>query len=270
VVERHRSRAGGVLRGVAEASGSFGTDQPGYSAQSPGTHGEVWTYPSAADLRRLAARGHQLLRLAFTWERVQPRLRSPLDEVGLDRLRAAVSAAHAAGLQVLLDLRSYGRYRVAADDGSVEELVLGSRQLPAGALSDVWRRLAAAFRDVPGVWGYGLMNEPHDLGGPCGGARRWEQVSAHVVGALREVDSRTTVVVGGSSWSHTRGWSGTHPRPWIERTFEPVRTRRTSTTTRTPTGCTRSPMPLSCDRLAPRVSQGTARPRSHDADPAVT
>jgi len=118
--------------------------------------------------------------------------------------------------------------------------------------------------------GYGLMNEPHDLGGPCGGARRWEQVSAHVVGALREVDSRTTVVVGGSSWSHTRGWSGTHPRPWIERTFEPVRTRRTSTTTRTPTGCTRSPMPLSCDRLAPRVSQGTARPRSHDADPAVT
>jgi hypothetical protein len=223
VVERHRSRPGGVLRGVAEASGSFGTDQPGYSSQSPGTYGETWTYPSAAELRRLADRGHQLVRLAFTWERVQPRLRSPLDEMGLDRLRTAVTAAHAAGLQVLLDLHSYGRYRVAADDGSVRELVLGGRGLPGAALADVWRRLATAFRDVPGVWGYGLMNEPHDLGGPRGGARRWERASAEAARAVREVDHETTVVVGGSSWSHTRGWSSTHPRPWIEQTFAPVR-----------------------------------------------
>jgi hypothetical protein len=73
------------------------------------------------------------------------------------------------------------------------------------------------------VWGYGLLNEPNNLGGPRDGARRWEKVSAQAVRALRQVDQETTVVVGGSSWSHTRGWSRTHPRPWIERTFAPVR-----------------------------------------------
>ena len=98
VVERHRSRRGAVLRGVVEASGSFAADQPGYSAQSPGTYGEDWTYPGrcrpAAACRSRAPAGPARIHLGAG--AAAPAVK-PLDEVGLDRLRAAVTAAHRPG-----------------------------------------------------------------------------------------------------------------------------------------------------------------------------
>ena len=215
VVQRHGG-PGRTLRGIAEASASFGTDDEDYSAQQPGTYGQAYTYPSARSLAYLAGRGHRLVRIAFSWERVQPRPHGPLSRVELSRLLEAVRNARAAGLDVLLDLHSYGRFRVTTDDGRVDELVLGTDALPAAALADVWRRLASVFRSEHGIWGYGLMNEPHDLPGPRSGAPTWERASQQAVDAVRAVDSRTQVIVAGTAWSRAADWKRTHPRPWID------------------------------------------------------
>lgn len=215
VVERHSgtSRYG---RGVAEASASFGTEAEGYSAQQPGRYGRDYSFPSAASLDYLAERGHRLVRLAFTWERIQPRPHGPLSHVELSRLLETVRNARAAGLDVVLDLHSYGRFRVTTDEGRVDELVLGTDALPAAALADVWRRLATVFRREDGIWGYGLMNEPHDLPGPRNGAHTWERASQAAVDAVRAVDARTQVVVAGAGWSRAADWTRTHPQPWID------------------------------------------------------
>ena len=214
VVERHAA-AGEPARGVADAGGAFGAEAAGYSAEQPGVYGEAYAYPTPRSMAFLARRGLSLLRVAFTWERIQPRLGGPLSDAELTRLRSTVRSAHAAGLSVVLDLHNFGRYRVASPDGSVDERVLGSPELPASDLADVWRRLAEAFKGEPGIWGYGLMNEPHDLPGPRGGAATWEQASQRAVDAIRGVDDRTQLLVAGASWSRVADWTTTHPRAWI-------------------------------------------------------
>lgn len=214
VVEAHLQGARGN-RGIAEAGGGFGTEGGGYSAQQPGKYGTDYAYPSARSLRFLARRGLSLVRLSFSWERIQPGLHGPLSDEELGRLRSTVAAAHAAGLRVVLDLHNYGRYRTVASDGSVLERVLGTPELPASDLADVWRRLTEAFKGEPGIWGYGLMNEPHDLPGPRAGADTWEQASQEAVDAIRGVGDRTQVLVAGMQWSRVAGWASTHPRPWI-------------------------------------------------------
>ena len=222
VVERHTGSAA-APGGVADPGGSFGADLGSYSAQQPGAYGQAYAYPSRASFDYLAARGLRLVRLAFTWERIQPALNAPLSPTELGRLRAAVQAAHAAGLAVVLDLHSYARYRIARPDGKVEEEVLGSPQLPSADLADVWRRLALAFRSAPGIWGYGLMNEPHDLPGARGGASTWETASQQAVDAIRATSDPTQVLVAGASWSKVADWPATHPRAWIHDPIGAVR-----------------------------------------------
>lgn len=212
-----------AFRGVSDGSGSFGTDLPGYSAERPGTYGRDYSYPGPRSLGYLAARGVRTVRLAFTWERVQPEPGGELSATEVQRLRHVVGSARRAGVDVLLDLHSYGRYRVAGPDGTARELVLGTDELPPTALADVWRRLAVAFSREDGVAGYGLMNEPHDLPGPRGGAAVWEQASQLAVQAVRETDRETPVMVASATWSRISDWAVTHPKPWIDDSADAVR-----------------------------------------------
>ena len=61
-------------------------------------------------------------------------------------------------------------------------LSLGSAQLPTSALADFWARTAQATRNLPGLLGYDLMNEPVRLAGrgrtPSGSGRSAAQQSA--------------------------------------------------------------------------------------------
>lgn len=227
VVERHLSQGG--ARGVSLADGSFGAtfdddDKNGagaraYSNRSPGTYGVDYLYPSADFLRFVAGRGIRSVRLAFTWERLQPVLGGPLDPVELGRLRATVAAAATAGLSVDLDLHNYGRFAQGLPGGKRRMLLLGSEELPASSLSDVWTRLATAFNGNTAVSGYGLMNEPHDL---PGGAAGWEAASTAAAVAIRRVDTRTPLYVGGYAHSGVSTWVQEHPRPWIDPALWPV------------------------------------------------
>jgi hypothetical protein len=216
VVTAHPSTAL-YLRGVNDADGAFGAEAATYSNTRPGRDGTDYRYDSAASFRYLADHGVRLVRLAFTWERIQPRLAGSLDAREVGRLRAAVVAAHAVGLEVVLDLHNSGGYHVATG-GAVRRVALGSPELPAIDLVDVWTRLSTAFRGVSGIAGYDLMNEPHDLPGPAdgrGGATTWERVSQQTVSALRAHGDRTTVVVEGYAYASVAGWDGMQPRPWI-------------------------------------------------------
>lgn len=200
--------------GVNLAGAEFGTEAPGYSNASPGTHGEDYVFPSEETLRWFTDRGLKVLRLPLAWERLQPEPGGPLDPVHAQRVLEFLDLARMFEGRVVLDLHAYGRYRVAAGD-VVHELVVGDpleRGLEAGHLADFWLRLAARVHDHPALLAYGLMNEPHDMGDAD-----WHATSSAVVQALRDAGDRNWIWVAGDGWSKASEWGIRNPdRPWID------------------------------------------------------
>ena len=181
-----RARQTGIQvghRGVNLSGAEFAHD----ALHLPGVADKDYRYPTAADLRYVAGRGHRMVRLPIRWERIQPTLLGPLHPAELHRLTKALDDARSAGLKVLVDLHNYARFiRSAAQGGAT--LVLGDGRLTNAHLVDLWSRLSGALRGRAGLLGYGLMNEPHNL-----------------PGARSAVAQATTV------WSFDRGtvpWSG--------------------------------------------------------------
>jgi len=208
VVERRPPHR--LLTGVSVAGGEFGTESASFSNAAPGIYGQAYRYEPAETFEYLAERGLALVRLPFRWERVQPRLGDALDSAEVSRIATTVARAHAAGLEVVLDLHNYGEYRTA--DGPLR---LGG-EISDAQFADTWRRLAVAFGDVPGIAGYGLMNEPAQVQSREQRAERsWESASQAAVSAIRATGDRRTVFVSGYPWGSVHDWPSHHPRPWI-------------------------------------------------------
>lgn len=149
------SGAARYTRGVNLAGAEFAAD----AAHLPGTYATDYAYPAAAEIQAMAARGHKIVRVPFRWERIQPTRGAALNSTELGRLHAVVDAARTAGLRVVLDVHNFARYIPSGG----AELVLGTSSLPVSDLVDLWTRLSASFVNDPGIYAYGLMNEPHDL-----------------------------------------------------------------------------------------------------------
>ncbi|MFL6691320.1 MAG: glycoside hydrolase family 5 protein [Ramlibacter sp.] len=145
--------------------------------------------------------------------------------------------AHAAvGATCILDLHNYCRYRDFryAADGSVPGLQKGQTALhspytenPAGVqerifslapnatltqahFADFWTRAAQRWKDHPGLAGWGLMNEPHDL--PAAGSTEptegrgedlaiWPAYARAGVAAIRKVERKLPIYVASNQWS---------------------------------------------------------------------
>jgi hypothetical protein len=219
VVERHGTSAG-YARGVVVATGSFGASDTSatFSSANPGRFGQEYTYETAAGYTYLASRGTRLVRLTFSWERLQPVPFGPLDGEELGRLRVAIDQAGQSGLSVLLDLHSYGVFSAGtAPTGPIRRLPLGSADLPTTALAAFWTQLASATADEPAVVAYGLMNEPTRLAAKGhDGALIWERAAQESVAAIRATGSSRVIAVSGYAQMSPAQWGRMHPRAWID------------------------------------------------------
>ncbi|WP_295771605.1 glycoside hydrolase family 5 protein [uncultured Mucilaginibacter sp.] len=175
--------------GVNLAGAEFGNTYPG-------TINQHYGYPTAADLDYFKSKGLMLIRFPFRWERIQRSLYAELDVTELARMKTFVDAAKARNMFVLLDMHNYCRRKV----GDVFEEI-GSTAVPLESVGDAWAKLAAAFKGYDNIWGYGIMNEPYGLT-----KLTWFNIAQSIITKIRAVDNKTTIVVGGDSFSSASRW----------------------------------------------------------------
>lgn len=173
--------------GVTISGGEFGEDK------LPGTIFRDYMYPSdVAAQQYFHGHGQTLIRVPFRWERVQRDPLGPLTQADISSLRSTLNAAQQAEQLVILDMHNYGR---------LYDKPLTTAD--AGKFADVWSRIAREFQGHPALFGYELMNEPHDL--PEGDAG-WAALAQAGTDAIRREDSKAWVLVPGYGWQTARFW----------------------------------------------------------------
>jgi len=187
------------------AGAEFGTDRAGFSSRSPGVHGRDYKWPGGTTLEYFYSRGVRHVRVPFRWERLQPRLGESLEAQELGRLWAFLESARRHGVGVMLDLHNFGRY-VSYEVTGVHERIVDadrghSRAVTREHLADLWARISSELKGHPAIVGYGLMNEPHDMGNSS-----WRLTSQHVLDVLRARQDYTTLYVCGDGWSKAHEW----------------------------------------------------------------
>lgn len=206
----------GARRGVSLCGAEFAAERADFSNENPGIVGRDYAYNSERTVAYFCDQGLGLIRLPFRWERIQPRLGQPLDDAELKRLKTAVEWVRKHDGEAILDVHNYGRYCVLRR-GKKHECVIDQRVGGAVVVSrhhfaDLWRRLAQVFRDEPAVYGYGLMNEPHDMG-----ASDWQAISQAAVDAVRGEKDHKLILVAGDGWSNAHRFAEVNgARAWIK------------------------------------------------------
>jgi len=163
-----------------------------------GTLGTDYVYPADSSRNSyFASKGLRLARLPITWERLQREAYAPLSANDVAGIRSVLDTSAAAGQKVIIDLHNYRRY-------------YGSPLTVADApkLANFWQQLAAALRGHPGLYGYELMDEPHDL--PDGGVG-WAAIAQFAANGVRQSDTSAWVLVPGYGWQTTTFWASDNP-----------------------------------------------------------
>jgi endoglucanase len=167
------------------------------------------------ELDYFKSKGLTAFRIGFRWERIQHSLYGDFDSTYAGYVDALVNAAAKRGLKILLDPHQTvyleypgttvtGYYDVASNT----TFVLGSAQLPYSAFADLWTKLAKRYKGNPGVYGYGLINEPHKMDIPgMTGVENWKQAAQAAINAIRAVDQNTPILVAGYHYGGAFEWA---------------------------------------------------------------
>src|SRR5262249_19199628 len=166
----------------------------------PGVPGKDYTYNSERTVAYFSDLGISLFRLPIRWERIQPRLGQPLDERELDRIKEVISWVRKHHGQLIIDIHNYGRYAVSKGGRKyecvIDEGIRERAPVTRSDFADLWRRLSQVFRENAAVDGYGLMNEPHDMG-----TSDWKIISQAAVDEIRATGDNKRILVAGDGWS---------------------------------------------------------------------
>lgn len=157
----------------------------------PGIYEEHYIYPNQGEVDYFQAKGMNIMRLPFRWERLQRSLNAAFDSTEFNRLNTFVTQTTAKGMKVLLDPHNYARY-----NGNL----IGSAQVPNSAFADFWRRLADVYKDNPNVL-FGLMNEPHTMS-----TEQWISAANAAAAAIRSTGATNTIFVPGNAWTGAHSW----------------------------------------------------------------
>ena len=158
----------------------------------PGIYNTNYVYPSQSEINYFASKGMTVIRVPFSWERMQPTVNGALDTAELARLDAVVNMCTAKGMSTVLDPHNYGAYR------NITVGVPGGH--PNTMFADFWKKMAAHYLNNPKVI-LGLMNEPI---GPSMTAATWLASAQAAINAIRQTGSKHLILVPSTYWDHPK------------------------------------------------------------------
>jgi fibronectin type 3 domain-containing protein len=203
--------AGILMIGGAKPSAAYlrGVNMSGLEfnpAAIPGVLNGDFTANSEPDYTYFGNKGLTLIRVPFLWERVQPTLNGALATAYIGYIDNHIAWAKLHGCKVILDLHNYGRY-----NGNV---INGGTGVTRANFNDVWVKLSTRYKTETGVYAYGLMNEPHDMG-----TSDWKGTSDSCVDAIRANGDTKLIMVAGEDWSSAERWATSNgSTSWISDT----------------------------------------------------
>ena len=169
--------------GVNLAGADFGTDLPG-------EFGTDYIYPIRDEIDYFTAKGMNIFRLPFLWERLQNDQNGPLNQDELQRIKDFVNYAASKQAMVILDPHNSARYygEIIGIDGDFSAL-------PLAAFEDFWTKLANQFKNNNNVI-FGLMNEPHDMP-----TELWLDDANAAISAIRTTGTKNLILVPGNAYT---------------------------------------------------------------------
>ena len=161
-----------------------------------GRFNKDYYYPTTDELDYWHSKGLTLIRLPFKWERIQRKLYGELNREEIDYIKFLLAEADKRGMQILIDMHNYGRRK---DDG--KDRIIGD-SLSIDHFASAWGLISKELKDCKGLYGYGLINEPHDMLE----STPWTEIAQAAIDTIRRYDTRTAIVVGGNHWSSAERW----------------------------------------------------------------
>ena len=160
-------------------------------------------------------------------------------------ITGVLDAHAAAGIQCIVDCHNSCRYQdfrfqgdgavsgltvppnalmrpYTTDKSQVQERIFSlapGATLTQSNFNDFWTRVATKWQGHPGLAGYGLMNEPHDMPRPGQIVEStdgedltiWPTYAKAAINAIRAVDAATPIYVGGNGWGSAMGMATLNP-----------------------------------------------------------
>lgn len=161
-----------------------------------GRFNKDYYYPTTDELDYWHSKGLTLIRLPFKWERIQRKLYGELNREEIDYIKFLLAEADKRGMQILIDMHNYGRRK---DDG--KDRIIGD-SLSIDHFASAWGLISKELKDCKGLYGYGLINEPHDMLE----STPWTEIAQAAIDTIRRYDAKTAIVVGGNHWSSAERW----------------------------------------------------------------
>lgn len=178
----------------------------------PGVYGYDYIYPSTDEMQYFFDQGATSIRIPLLWERIQRELYSPLNKQEISRLDLIVKYITERKKHLIIDLHNYARYKGK---------LIGEKNVPLKAFSDLWRRFARRYGKNPNVI-FGIMNEPHGMT-----TEQWLKAANTALYAIRQAGATNLVLVPGNAWSGAHSWEadwyGTPNALVMPRLIDPLR-----------------------------------------------
>lgn len=202
----------GYMFGFEKTNSYWMIDQMFCQLVGPDATADFWQafkdrYVTRQDIAYISSTGCNTVRLPFNYK-----LFTDEDYMGLSsgqdgfvRIDSLVEWCRASGLYLILDMHDCPGGQTGDNiDNSYGYPWLFESKRSLNLFCDIWQKIALHYKDEPVVLGYELMNEPI---APYFGEQvevfngRLERVYKQAVKAIRKVDDRHIILLGGSQWN---------------------------------------------------------------------